>query len=84
MPTGNYTHMVMEKEHMVDGDGLVADGGEDGVEIPLSGPERKTNLISKTKIVVAAALWFAKDSVPLGRRDFEAYKDVCAEEEEAR
>ena len=28
MPTENYSHMVMEMEHMVGGDGLGDDGGE--------------------------------------------------------
>ena len=35
MPTENYSHMVMEMEHMVDGDGLGDDGGEGGGEIPI-------------------------------------------------
>ena len=65
MPTENYSHMAMEKEHMVDGDGLGDHGDEDGVEIPLSGVESRTNLIPETKIMVVAALWFAKDSMLL-------------------
>ena len=65
MPTENYSHMVMENKHMVDGDDVGDDGGEDGVEIPLSGVESRINLIPETKIVVVAALWFAKDSVLL-------------------
>ncbi len=65
MPTENYSHMVMENKHMVDGDDVDDDGGEDGVKIPLSGVESRTNLIPETKIVVVAALWFAKDSVLL-------------------
>ena len=65
MPTENYSHMVMENKHMVDGDGVGDDGGEDGVEIPLSGVESRINLIPKMKIVVGAALWFAKDSMSL-------------------
>ena len=66
MPTAKYSHMAMKDEHMVDGDGLGDDGGENGVEIPLSGVENRTNLIPETNILVAAALWFAKDSVLLG------------------
>jgi hypothetical protein len=81
MPTENYSHMVMEMEHMVDGDGLGDDGGEVGIEIPLSGVEGRTNLIPEMKIVVAAALWFAKSSVPLGRRVFWVYKDIRVKEE---
>ena len=65
MPTENYSHMVMEMEHMVDGEGLDDDGGEGGVKIPLSGVESRINLISKMKIVVVATLWFVKDSVLL-------------------
>ena len=65
MPTENYSHMVMENKHMVDGDDGGGDGGEDGVEIPLSGMESRTNLIPEMKIVVVAALWFVKDSVLL-------------------
>ena len=65
MPTQNYSHMVIENKHMVDGDDVGDDGCEDGVEIPLSGVENRTNLIPKTKIMVVAALWFAKDSVLL-------------------
>lgn len=34
------------------------------------------DLISETKIVVVAALWFAKDSMLLGRSVFSVYKDV--------
>ena len=62
MPTENYSHMVMETKHMVDGDDV---GGEDDVGIPLPGMESRTNLIPETKIVMVAALWFAKDSVLL-------------------
>ena len=65
MPTENYSHMVMEMEHMVDGEGLGDDGGEGGIEIPLSGVESRINLIPEMKIVVAAALWFVKSSVLL-------------------
>ena len=41
---------------MVDGDGVGDDGGKEGVEIPLSGMESRTNLIPETKIVMVAAL----------------------------
>jgi hypothetical protein len=56
----------MDNEHMVNGDGVDDDGGEDGVEIPLSGVEGRTNLTPETKIVVVAALYFTKSSVLLG------------------
>ena len=63
MPTENYSHMVMENKHMVDGDDGGDDGGKDGIEIPLFDVESRTNLIPETKIVVVVALCFAKDSV---------------------
>ena len=34
MPTENYSHMVMEMKHMVDGDGIGDDGDEDCVKFP--------------------------------------------------
>jgi hypothetical protein len=42
----------MESEHMVDGDGVDDDDGEDGIEISLSSVESKTNLKPEMKIVV--------------------------------
>jgi hypothetical protein len=35
MPTEDYSHMVMENKHMVDGDGVGDDDGEEALEIPL-------------------------------------------------
>ena len=52
--------MVMVKELMVDGDEGGEDGGEDGLRIPPPGEEFWINLSPKTKIVVVAALCFAK------------------------
>jgi hypothetical protein len=60
MPTENYSHMVMENKHMVDGDVVGNDGGEEALKIPFSGVENRINLTPKTKIVVVAALHFAK------------------------
>ena len=60
MPTENYSHMVMEMEHMVDGDGLGDDGGEGGGEIPIPGVGIRADLIPQLKIVVAAELRFLK------------------------
>jgi hypothetical protein len=68
--------MVMESEHMVDIDGVDGDGGEDGVEIPLSGVESRTNLTCITHIVVVVALCFAKSSLLLARSVFRVYKEV--------
>jgi hypothetical protein len=62
--------MVMGMTHMVYGDVLSDDGGEDGIEIPLLRVERKINLLPKMNIMVAAALWFAYDSLLLGNEFF--------------
>jgi hypothetical protein len=67
MPTGNYSLMVMEKEHMVYGDGLGGGSGEVDVEIPLACMERNVNVILETEIMVVVMLQFMKDSVPPGR-----------------
>jgi hypothetical protein len=58
--------MVMENKHMVDGDDVSDDGDEEALEIPFSEVESRINQPPKTKIVVVAALWFAKSSVLLG------------------
>ena len=60
MPTENYSHMVIEMEHMVDGDGLGDDGGEGGGEIPILGVGIRADLIPQLKIVVPAELRFVK------------------------
>jgi hypothetical protein len=36
MPTEDYSHMVMENKHLVDGDDGDDDGDEEALEIPLS------------------------------------------------
>ena len=41
MPTEDYSHMVMGNKNMFGGDGVDDDGGEDPLEIPLSGVESK-------------------------------------------
>ena len=58
------TH-VMDIKHMVGGDDVGDDGGEDPLEIPLSSMESRINPAPKTKIVMVAALRFAKRSVLL-------------------
>jgi hypothetical protein len=63
MPIENYSHIVMENKHMVGGDGVGDDGGEQTLKIPLSGVESRINLTPTMKIVVAAALCFAKSSL---------------------
>jgi hypothetical protein len=57
--------MVMENKHMVGGDDVGDDGGEEALEIPLSGVESRINQTPKTKIIVLAVLWFAKSYVLL-------------------
>ena len=65
MPTENYSHMMMGDEGMVVVDDVDDDGGGEDLEIPLPGVESRTNLTPETKIVVVAALCFAKSSVLL-------------------
>jgi hypothetical protein len=65
MPIKNYSHMVIENKHMVGGDSVGDDGGEETLESPLSGVDSRINQPPKTKIVVAAMLWFAKRSLVL-------------------
>ena len=71
MLTANYSHMVMERELMVDGD----DGGGDGGEDP---PEEKSwiDLSPETKIVMVAAVCFAKAPPFLGQASFLIYEGV--------
>ena len=76
MPTADYSHMVMERELMVDGDGGGEDGGGDGLQIPPRGEKSWINLSPKTKIMVAAALCFAKAPLLLGRPLFRIYEGV--------
>jgi hypothetical protein len=49
--------MVMENNHMDDGDGGGDDGDEDALEIPLSGVEIGILQPPKTKIAMSAVLW---------------------------
>jgi hypothetical protein len=65
MPTEDYSHMMMESEHMVVGDDVGDDGGGEALEIPFSGVENRINLTPKTKIVMPAVLYFAKRSLLL-------------------
>ena len=52
--------MVMESEPMVVGDDVGGGDDEEALKIPLSGVESRINLTPETKIVVSAALCFAK------------------------
>jgi hypothetical protein len=45
----DYSHMVMENEHMVDEDVVDDNGDEDGDEIPLSSMESRTNMTPKPR-----------------------------------
>ena len=76
MPTANYSHMVMVMELMVDGDDGGGDGGEDGLRIPP--PEEKSwiDLSPETKIVMMAAVCFAKAPPFLGQVIFLLYEGV--------
>jgi hypothetical protein len=57
--------MMMESEHMVAGDDVGGDDGEEDLETALSGVENRTNVTPKTKIVDVAVLYFVKWSVLL-------------------
>ena len=59
---------------MVDGDEGGEDGGEDGLRIPPPGEESWINLSPKTKIVVVAALCFAKTPPFFGQPLFHIYE----------
>ena len=76
MPTANYSHMVMERELMVDGDEGGDDGGEDGLRIPP--PEEKSwiDLSPETKIVMVAAVCFVKAPLLLGQVFFLIYEGI--------
>jgi hypothetical protein len=68
--------MVMESEHMVDGDVVDDGGGEYGIEIPLFGVESRTNLTPKRRS------WWWQRSVsrkaPFSREDrFSGYIRGC-------
>ena len=76
MPTVDYSHMVMVRELMVDGDEGGEDGGEDGLRIPPSGEKSWINLTPKTKIVVVAALCFVNRPLLLGQPLFRIYEGV--------
>jgi hypothetical protein len=52
--------MVMEGESMMVGDDVGGGDDEESLEIPLTGVESKINLTPETKILVLAALCFAK------------------------
>ena len=66
MPTGNYSHMDGEMEHMVDGDGGDDDGGDEAPRILPPGEKSQINLTPKSKIVVVAALCFVNRALLLG------------------
>jgi hypothetical protein len=56
MPIEDYSHMVMDKKHMVYGDGVGDDDGEEALKIPLSEVESGILQPLKTKIAMVAAL----------------------------
>lgn len=67
MPIDNYSHMMMESEHMVVGHDVGGGDGEESLETPFSDVESRINLTPKMKIVVVVALCFTKSSVLLAR-----------------
>ena len=64
--------MVMVRGLMVDGD----EGSEDGLRIPHPGEKSWINLTLKTKIMVAAALYFVNRPSLLGHPLFRIYEVV--------
>jgi len=76
MPTADYSHMVMVRELMVDGDEGGEDGGEDGLRIPPPGEKSWINLSPKMKIVVVVALCFSNSFPLLGQPLFRIYEGV--------
>jgi hypothetical protein len=57
MPTEDYSYMVMENKHMMDGDGGGDDSDEEALKIPLSRVESRILQPPKMKIAMPAALW---------------------------
>jgi hypothetical protein len=57
MPIEDYSHMVMENKHMVDGDGVGDDGGEEALKIPLCGVDSRILQPLKMKIAMVEVLW---------------------------
>jgi hypothetical protein len=57
MPTEDYSHMVMDNKHIVDGDGVGDDDGEEALKIPLCGEESRILHPPKMKIAMVAVLW---------------------------
>ena len=76
MPTGNYSHMDGEMKHMVDGDGVGDDGGDEAPRILSPGEKSRSRLTPKTKIVVVAALCFSYRGLLLGVSVFPIYEEV--------
>jgi hypothetical protein len=73
MPKGIYSLMVMREKPMVDGEGLSADGGDDGIEVPLPGVQGKIDPRNRDHDGACALVW--KDSL-LMRLVLGVYKDL--------
>jgi hypothetical protein len=56
MPTEDYSHMVMENKHRVDGGSVGDDGDLEALKIPLYGVESRIPWPPKTKIAMVAVL----------------------------
>ena len=76
MPTGNYSHMDGEMKHMVDGDGVGDNGGDEAPRILSPGEKSRSRLTPKSKIVVVAALCFSSRGLLLGASIFHLYEEV--------
>ena len=76
MPTGNYSHMDGEMKHMVDGDGVGDDGGDEAPRILSPGEKSRSLLTPKTKIVVVAALCFSSRALLWRASVFALYEEV--------
>ena len=76
MPTGNYSHMDGEMKHMVDGDGVGDDGGDEAPRILSPGEKSRSCLTPKSKIVVVAALCFSSRALLWRASVFALYEEV--------
>jgi hypothetical protein len=70
MPTEDYSHMMMESEHMVVGDDIGDDGGGEDLKIPLSGMESRTNLTPRNEDCGCGGVIFCKRVHPPGYLGF--------------
>ena len=65
-----------EMKHMVDGDGVGDDGGDEAPRILSPGEKSRSRLTPKSKIVVVAALCFSSRALLWGASVFHLYEEV--------